>query len=549
MTATITSLPTPPSRSDPTNFAARGDAFMAALPQFVEEVNALVTALGLIATQTVLATVGTMAALRAMPAPVGPATTLLMGYYSAGDLGGVTSMYRWDAGSSATDDGGAVIRPNALPATGRWILMPSVGWTVKQFGAKGDWDDDTQSGTADDAAFDNWYAACNTYKQRALMPAANYKWASSGKVWNKSVDAQGMDWARTRIICAATTGIALTIDGSGQQSRYEDFNIEGSNARKAAASAGAIGIKLISISHGTVHRVGSFNHGGVNCEIADTGMGSTTLAEIRNVMFVGGASHGWQLTEAYAVNASIVDARGNAGLGTRAVLANFNTINVYNQQNAAGGSKWESCLQNDVVDYGESNTSGPDFEATASSTRNHFVITHADSTGDITENGTNNYLLDIAQNPIYSMPIFGRIYHTLDANGRGSAWAADSAGVGSSDRTGGKLTVTSGNGTGTGRGGHIDLQTGSGSVYGTIHFQYSGGGAAFASDATVNVGASTSVILGSQTRVPAMPFLTSAERDLLTPVEGVSQGASGPIDNDTTNTMQVYVNGSWRDAT
>ncbi|EHK64773.1 hypothetical protein [Achromobacter arsenitoxydans] len=37
----ITSLPTPPSRSDPENFAERADAFMAALPRFADEANAL----------------------------------------------------------------------------------------------------------------------------------------------------------------------------------------------------------------------------------------------------------------------------------------------------------------------------------------------------------------------------------------------------------------------------------------------------------------------------------------------------------------------------
>lgn len=37
----ITALPTPPSRTDPTNFAARADAFMAALPTFATEANAL----------------------------------------------------------------------------------------------------------------------------------------------------------------------------------------------------------------------------------------------------------------------------------------------------------------------------------------------------------------------------------------------------------------------------------------------------------------------------------------------------------------------------
>lgn len=37
----ITPLPTPPSRNDPTNFAARGDAFLGALPTFATEANAL----------------------------------------------------------------------------------------------------------------------------------------------------------------------------------------------------------------------------------------------------------------------------------------------------------------------------------------------------------------------------------------------------------------------------------------------------------------------------------------------------------------------------
>jgi hypothetical protein len=38
---TIAALPTPPSRSDSANFAARGDAFMAALPTFRSETNSV----------------------------------------------------------------------------------------------------------------------------------------------------------------------------------------------------------------------------------------------------------------------------------------------------------------------------------------------------------------------------------------------------------------------------------------------------------------------------------------------------------------------------
>ena len=39
----ISALPTPPTRSDPATFAARGDAFMVALPTFATEANTLQT--------------------------------------------------------------------------------------------------------------------------------------------------------------------------------------------------------------------------------------------------------------------------------------------------------------------------------------------------------------------------------------------------------------------------------------------------------------------------------------------------------------------------
>lgn len=45
----ISNLPSPPSRSDPTNFPARADAFLSALPQFVNETNALAANLNTVA--------------------------------------------------------------------------------------------------------------------------------------------------------------------------------------------------------------------------------------------------------------------------------------------------------------------------------------------------------------------------------------------------------------------------------------------------------------------------------------------------------------------
>ena len=41
MAQQITPMPTPPSRSDPGNFASQGDTFLGSFPQFVSEANAL----------------------------------------------------------------------------------------------------------------------------------------------------------------------------------------------------------------------------------------------------------------------------------------------------------------------------------------------------------------------------------------------------------------------------------------------------------------------------------------------------------------------------
>lgn len=59
---TMTALPTPPSTNDPTTFAAKADALLAALPNFVTEANALANGLnfpGLLATSTSSVAIGT----------------------------------------------------------------------------------------------------------------------------------------------------------------------------------------------------------------------------------------------------------------------------------------------------------------------------------------------------------------------------------------------------------------------------------------------------------------------------------------------------------
>ena len=60
----------------------------------------------------------------------------VLGYYSAND--GLGGTFVWSASSTATDDGGVVIKPNSISGTGRWIRQFS-GYSanVAMWGAKG----------------------------------------------------------------------------------------------------------------------------------------------------------------------------------------------------------------------------------------------------------------------------------------------------------------------------------------------------------------------------------------------------------------------------
>ena len=59
-----------------------------------------------------------------------------LGYYSAGDGGG--NSFYWDGTSSATDNGGTVIKPTSVSGAGRWLATNPELTTLKQWGCVGD---------------------------------------------------------------------------------------------------------------------------------------------------------------------------------------------------------------------------------------------------------------------------------------------------------------------------------------------------------------------------------------------------------------------------
>lgn len=79
MTQQITPLPEPPSRQDPVNFSARGDAFLGGLPLFATEANALANEVN---SNAVLAQASATTAQTAATSAIGAAN--YKGEYSSG---------------------------------------------------------------------------------------------------------------------------------------------------------------------------------------------------------------------------------------------------------------------------------------------------------------------------------------------------------------------------------------------------------------------------------------------------------------------------------
>ena len=82
-------------------------------------------------------TVATIAAMTALTGMADGQVAQPLGYYAAGDGGGGPPRY-WSAASTATHNGGSVLRPDSAPAAGRWLASTSHIWRPEEFGAKGD---------------------------------------------------------------------------------------------------------------------------------------------------------------------------------------------------------------------------------------------------------------------------------------------------------------------------------------------------------------------------------------------------------------------------
>lgn len=101
--------------------------------------------------------VPTIAALRVVPygALTNNRSAFVEGYYTQGDGGG--GPFYWSSASTATDDGGSVIKPTSNAGAGRWLRIVTGPIDVKWFGAKGD------NSTDNSTALAAWLASAAVY--------------------------------------------------------------------------------------------------------------------------------------------------------------------------------------------------------------------------------------------------------------------------------------------------------------------------------------------------------------------------------------------------
>lgn len=183
--------------------------------------------------------VATIAKLRLF-AGSGTATANVAGYYAPNDGGG--GLYVWNSTSTAADNGGTIIAPNA-GGTGRWLLQYDGVISVTQFGAVGD-------GTTDDGqAFANAVAVNNGVVDIPAKPTA-YVIGRALVFPGSSTTVYGMRGvggvAKLKFQGVPSSSDLITAGGLlGGQVLFRDLDIDCGNGTTSGGTCGRDGLVIL----------------------------------------------------------------------------------------------------------------------------------------------------------------------------------------------------------------------------------------------------------------------------------------------------------------
>jgi len=150
-----------------------------------------------------------------------------LGYYAAGDGGG--NSFYWDGTSTATDNGGTIIKPTAVAGAGRWIAIDTINVNIRQFGAKGD-------GVADDTT-----AISSAIDEFNTVYFPNGTYLFSGITINKhNVTLYGTGESRSVLLMTNAAAAAVTIASTATTSgtNIRNLRIEGNASNLGGISLG-----------------------------------------------------------------------------------------------------------------------------------------------------------------------------------------------------------------------------------------------------------------------------------------------------------------------
>lgn len=195
-----------------------------------------------------IATIADVAALRTTTWPEGrPDVIQLLSNHTTGDGGGT---FRWGAASTATDNGGTIIKETAT-TTGRWLRQITDKINVTWFGARGD------GVTNCDAAFDAAAVVAMATGRPFYMPAGSYlkTTTTTFSVASKTTDESEISYSIigdgsgvTEILWNGASGFApFLLQGGTGAGVHHDATIKGFKVNSVVGLVG-VGISLDNVA-------------------------------------------------------------------------------------------------------------------------------------------------------------------------------------------------------------------------------------------------------------------------------------------------------------
>jgi hypothetical protein len=376
----------------------------------------------------------------------------------------------WSEVGATLDDGEVTTPKLADGAVTAAKLGDDVSFTtainVMDHGATGD-------GVADDTtALNAAYAAAKAIKGQVFLPVGTYRFTSQ-LVFDGSVDVLGENSEYT-ILKKDGDFDAISIAPGAGQGRYSDFTLTAVN------DVAGDGIVISASTRGRFLRVTSSNNAGRGWVLEGASpIGFFTVFDTCSATSNG--SDGWQIAaNFYRSHFENCVSTANGGCGLNVLNGNdYHTGQFTTEQNTSGGVQI-AAQQCKFEIYAEANT-GLDFSLTSASVRNEISVRNVDSTAEISDEGTNNIVTDLAIYSTISTPRIQPLPRTTNVAGREVVFKGGAAGSGATAYAGGKARLVGGDPAGTGNvdGCNVDILGGEGlgtGKRGDVQMQPDGGG-------------------------------------------------------------------------